>query len=77
MIANQSDSTDRSADVEIESNVTFEDMMLNADVLTGLSNGGFRKPTPIQLRAIPIGRCGFGNNHSFKVANFQLKQLFE
>ncbi|KAI4470445.1 atp-dependent rna helicase dbp3 [Holotrichia oblita] len=27
--------------------------------LSGLGNAGFRTPSPIQLKAIPIGKCGF------------------
>lgn len=48
-------------DVEISENVSFRDMMLSEQVLSGLTKCNFTKPSPIQLRAIPIGRCGLGN----------------
>lgn len=47
-------------DVEIMNNISFSDMMLSDQVLTGLTKNNFRKPSPIQLRAIPLGRCGLG-----------------
>lgn len=28
--------------------------------LTGLTKAGYLKPSPIQLEAIPIGKCGIG-----------------
>lgn len=59
MVPNQPD-PDTSADVEINENVTFADMMLKADTLAGLTKCNFVKPSPIQLRAIPIGCCGMG-----------------
>jgi hypothetical protein len=35
-------------------------MLLSDVTLKGLHKSGFRKPSPIQLKAIPLGRCGFG-----------------
>lgn len=51
-------------DVEITEDVSFRDMMLSKQVLAGLTKCNFEKPSPIQLRAIPIGRCGLGNCYS-------------
>ncbi|KAJ8944247.1 hypothetical protein NQ318_013658 [Aromia moschata] len=51
--------SNRTKDVITEGNVTFESLLLNGDVLKGLEQSGFRKPSPIQVKAIPIGRCGF------------------
>lgn len=51
---------ERSKDVEITEDVSFRDMMLSPRVLAGLTKCDFVKPSPIQLRAIPIGRCGLG-----------------
>ena len=50
----------RTADVLIRENVNFAGLMLRDDVLTGLKNNGFKRPSPIQLKAIPLGRCGLG-----------------
>lgn len=48
----------RTADVSLEKNVTFKDLFLTDNVLSGLSKAGFHRPSPIQLNAIPFGRCG-------------------
>ena len=50
----------RTADVLIRENVDFAGLMLRADVLAGLKRAGFQRPSPIQLKAIPLGRCGLG-----------------
>jgi len=53
----------RSADVIVEgrdSELDFNGLQLTEDVLKGLKNCGFEKPSPIQVRAIPLGRLGFG-----------------
>ena len=49
---------ERTRDIEIDENVTFSDLLLSEPVLTGLHAAGFRRPSPIQLAAIPLGRCG-------------------
>ncbi|XP_044303124.1 probable ATP-dependent RNA helicase DDX20 [Varanus komodoensis] len=36
----------------------FGSLMLSAPVLEGLKAAGFLKPSPVQLKAIPLGRCG-------------------
>lgn len=53
---------ERTKDVEITEDVSFQDMMLSPRVLAGLTKCNFEKPSPIQLRAIPIGRCGLGKS---------------
>lgn len=50
----------RTGDVLITENVDFAGLLLSDRVLGGLSRSGFKKPSPIQLKAIPIGRCGLG-----------------
>uniref|UniRef100_UPI00358DF966 probable ATP-dependent RNA helicase DDX20 isoform X3 n=1 Tax=Myxine glutinosa TaxID=7769 RepID=UPI00358DF966 len=37
---------------------TFSELMLSAPLLAGLSAAGFSRPSPIQLKAIPLARCG-------------------
>ncbi|XP_043497792.1 MATH and LRR domain-containing protein PFE0570w-like isoform X2 [Polistes fuscatus] len=49
----------RTKDVKILEDVTFSQMGLSPNILNGLSNCGFQSPSPIQLKAIPLGRCGF------------------
>lgn len=49
----------RSKDVTLEEDVTFQDLLLGANTLLGLQRCGFRRPSPIQLETIPLGRCGF------------------
>lgn len=50
----------RTEDVVIKESHTFESLLLPQNVLSGLKKNGFIKPSPIQLKAIPVGRCGFG-----------------
>jgi len=38
--------------------VAFVDLMLPEEVLRGLGQCGFVRPTPVQFRAIPVGRMG-------------------
>ena len=46
-------------DVEIgEAGVTFASLLLSPVVVEGLRLSGFTIPSPIQLKAIPLGRCG-------------------
>ncbi|TMS16431.1 putative ATP-dependent RNA helicase DDX20 [Larimichthys crocea] len=40
------------------SGIDFNSLLLSQPVLEGLSAAGFQKPSPIQLKAIPLGRCG-------------------
>lgn len=50
----------RTLDVLIEEDIHFRDMLLSDSTLKGLEAAGFKKPSPIQRKAIPLGRCGFG-----------------
>ncbi|XP_029679700.1 uncharacterized protein LOC115245489 [Formica exsecta] len=51
--------TPRTRDVKIQEDVVFFQMGLPDDILDGLTAAGFQRPSPIQLKAIPLGRCGF------------------
>lgn len=42
-------------------NVDFASLMLSPPVEKGLTSAGFERPSPIQLKAIPLGRCGLGD----------------
>ena len=48
----------RSYDVAIDENVEFSSLVQNKQLLDGLSKSGYQKPSPIQLKAIPLGRLG-------------------
>ncbi|XP_029429038.1 probable ATP-dependent RNA helicase DDX20 [Rhinatrema bivittatum] len=43
---------------EEEAAVGFGSLLLSRPVLEGLEAAGFRRPSPVQLKAIPLGRCG-------------------
>ncbi|KAF3860547.1 hypothetical protein F7725_000802 [Dissostichus mawsoni] len=48
----------RTDDVLLSEGIDFSSLLLSQPVLEGLSSAGFQKPSPIQLKAIPLGRCG-------------------
>uniref|UniRef100_A0A3Q3G0J0 RNA helicase n=1 Tax=Labrus bergylta TaxID=56723 RepID=A0A3Q3G0J0_9LABR len=48
----------RTDDVLLSEGIDFSALLLSRAVLDGLSSSGFQKPSPIQLKAIPLGRCG-------------------
>ena len=50
----------RTDDVLISENVDFAGLLLSDAVQQGLTKAGFQRPSPIQLKAIPLGRCGLG-----------------
>ncbi|XP_066975045.1 LOW QUALITY PROTEIN: probable ATP-dependent RNA helicase DDX20 [Macrobrachium rosenbergii] len=52
------DDRERTVDIQTEENVDFRSMYLSEHVLNGLKASGFERPSPIQLAAIPLGRCG-------------------
>ncbi|RUS79846.1 hypothetical protein EGW08_012372, partial [Elysia chlorotica] len=57
-IAHKFEDKIRTDDVLISEAVDFPGLLLSKPVLKGLADGGFLKPSPIQLKAIPLGRCG-------------------
>ncbi|EPB89423.1 hypothetical protein HMPREF1544_03792 [Mucor circinelloides 1006PhL] len=48
----------RSRDVEIEEKVEFDSLLQNKQLLQGLKQSGYERPSPVQLKAIPMGRLG-------------------
>lgn len=52
----------RSKDVLIDDNLSFNSLFISEKILNALQQSGFRKPSPIQLKAIPLGKCGFGKD---------------
>lgn len=59
-IAHVWEEQERTEDVEFDANISFAKMMLSEPVLLGLHKNGFINPSPIQRRAIPLGRGGLG-----------------
>ncbi|CAG5122131.1 unnamed protein product [Candidula unifasciata] len=57
-IAHSIKDTVRTDDVLITESVDFSGLLLSHHVLQGLTEAGFKRPSPIQLKAIPLGRCG-------------------
>lgn len=51
---------ERTKDVAISENFSFESLLLPDKILQGLISEHFTRPSPVQLKAIPVGRCGFG-----------------
>ncbi|XP_067863781.1 probable ATP-dependent RNA helicase DDX20 [Heptranchias perlo] len=58
--AHSIDERKRTGDVLLEEadRVDFGALLLSQPVLEGLREAGFERPSPIQLKAIPLGRCG-------------------
>ncbi|XP_076976022.1 putative ATP-dependent RNA helicase DDX20 [Tamandua tetradactyla] len=48
----------RTGDVLLTEPADFESLLLSRPVLEGLRAAGFERPSPVQLKAIPLGRCG-------------------
>ncbi|KAM9855856.1 putative ATP-dependent RNA helicase DDX20 [Aulostomus maculatus] len=48
----------RTEDVLLSDGIDFGSLLLSPAVRAGLSAAGFQRPSPIQLKAIPLGRCG-------------------
>ncbi|KAG7332544.1 hypothetical protein KOW79_004378 [Hemibagrus wyckioides] len=56
--AHEIDVRTRTDDVLSSRGVDFSSLLLSKPVLEGLAASGFQRPSPIQLKAIPLGRCG-------------------
>ncbi|KAF3696963.1 putative ATP-dependent RNA helicase DDX20 [Channa argus] len=56
--AHDIDRRKRTDDVLLSEGIDFSSLLLSQAVLDGLCAAGFQKPSPIQLKAIPLGRCG-------------------
>ncbi|KAM7540787.1 hypothetical protein Aperf_G00000022530 [Anoplocephala perfoliata] len=66
-VAHELESEERTEDVLLSINSpstssnavpSFADMGLSVDVLKGLRAAGFQRPSPVQVKAIPLGRLG-------------------
>ncbi|KAG0277804.1 DEAD (Asp-Glu-Ala-Asp) box polypeptide 20 [Linnemannia exigua] len=47
-----------SSDVHINENLDFSSLVSNPVLLKGLTEAGYQRPSPIQLKTIPMGRLG-------------------
>lgn len=72
--AHDVDARKRTDDVLLPEGLDFGSLLLSPAVLDGLSSAGFRKPSPIQLKAIPLGRCGLGGSRWRRSALTQMIQ---
>lgn len=59
-LAHQLDKKIRTEDVFSDEQISFSALCLSESVYQGLLKCGFISPSPIQLKAIPLGRCGLG-----------------
>lgn len=59
-IAHKHELKTRTQDIHLDENIKFVDLGLSKVLIKGLTSSGFDRPSPIQLSAIPIGRCGLG-----------------
>ena len=50
----------RTADVYARESGDFASLLLSNNILLGLKEAGFVKPSPIQYKSIPVARCGLG-----------------
>lgn len=51
----------RTKDVEAdEPSCSFDDLQLNSQLLYGLKFASYFRPSPVQLKAIPLGKIGLG-----------------
>ena len=62
----------RTGDVLTDELVDFKSLLLSPDVLKGLNSSGFERPSPIQLKAIPLGRCGLGMQSEYLLTTLLL-----
>ena len=62
MIAHDLSNGGRSSDVKTASgkSTDFDSFLLSTAVLKGLKKCGFVRPSPIQVEAIPLAKCGIG-----------------
>ncbi|XP_046993075.1 probable ATP-dependent RNA helicase DDX27 [Schistocerca americana] len=58
-VAHDVEAKERTKDIYISEDVSFNGLLLSQKVLDGLRKCGFKRPSPIQLKAVPLGRCGF------------------
>ena len=61
-VAHEIGSRERTKDVLLGTSEKFQNLLLSEPVLQGLTNAGFYTPSPIQLQAIPLGKCGLGKS---------------
>ena len=54
----ETNSSNQLPDSKPIANLRFTDLQLSAPVLRGLSDAGFVRPSPVQVKAIPLGRLG-------------------
>ena len=76
VVAHCVDPVERSKDVWLTESIAFDELLLSKEVLSGLKKSGFHTPSPIQLKSIPLGRCGLGKIFKKSTAVFFKLFLF-
>ncbi|KYQ88603.1 putative RNA helicase [Tieghemostelium lacteum] len=54
----ESQNRKRTNDIKIENNITFSELVLSDDIMKAIDEIGYIRPSPIQLKAIPLGISG-------------------
>ncbi|VDL94989.1 unnamed protein product [Schistocephalus solidus] len=58
VVGTEADTGPLSSPVKVRSSPSFASMGLSVNVLKGLHAAGFQQPSPVQIKAIPLGRMG-------------------
>ncbi|VDN49633.1 unnamed protein product [Dibothriocephalus latus] len=70
-----------SSALKVKSSPSFASMGLSVNVLKGLHAAGFQRPSPVQIKAIPLGRMGLDMivqvHHPESVALFEMSVIFD
>lgn len=60
---NSNNEVARTDDIRVSEDITFSKFLLSDQVQEALVHNSFVKPSPIQLKGIPLARCGLGKTH--------------
>ena len=77
LIGQRFEAKPRTEDITIDEAITFSDLILSPNIIKGLTKAGFHKPSPIQLKAIPLGRFGLGRYRELIVLVYTSSYLYE
>jgi len=59
----------RAKDVIIDEQIDFSQLHISSEIIKGLTDAGYKIPSPIQLKAIPLGKSGTGKFYIFISSN--------
>ncbi len=52
----------RGKTIDVQSEGSFDHMLVRAETVKRLRDHGYNRPSPVQLKAVPIGLTGMGEN---------------